>query len=494
MVGLAETGSFSGRHGIQARLDAEYAMSNSFLDKLQLGIRFSDNDAFSYDYTQNNTAPPKTLYTLLPLDYGTITPGFRNDDTDSLRVFLAPTRKSLVENIDYLRDLTGLSTPQFGDPTYRSNEKDYAGYIQARYAFDVGFPIDGMIGLRAVRTEDVIHGSDRETLPDPDGGDDPIVNTTPITRTNSYTDFLPNISARLHLARDFQIRLAVTKTRTRPNFGQLNPTLTINLPPAACIEDPALPGNGPDSPDCVRTADSGNSDLNPIKSTNYDASFEYYPSRSTSLTLGLFRRDVKGFISDFTVEVDDPEYGRLRITRPDNGGRGKIQGVEAAFTTLLDSSWLPSWLHNFGVQANYTYLDHSSELPEAYAASLPGQQPIAGVSSHIYNLVGFYETKGLSVRVAYNHRSKFVVNYQQLNDPGVNGLGPVLPLIEDGRGTLDLAATIHPTENLAFSFNVSNILGAAETNHRQFNEQGDVYPFQTSFLETVYRVGLRFSF
>ena len=493
MVGLAETGSKSGRHGIQARIDGEYQLSSPLIDKLQFGLRFSDHDAFRYNYDQNHIAPPGTFYTALPLEYQTLTPGFRNDDAESLRVFLVPTRKSLIDNLDYLRELTTLSTPEFGEPTYQANEKDYAGYIQARYAFDVGFPVDGLVGVRAVRTEDRISGYARETLPDPDGGDD-IVTETPISRSNGYTDFLPNVSARLRPARDFQIRLAFTKTRTRPGFGQLNPTLTIGLPPSICVVDPEFPDNGPDNPDCVRTASSGNADLDPIESTNYDVSFEYYPARSTALTVGLFHRDVSGFISNFTVEVDDPEYRRLRITRPDNGGKGKIQGIEASATTLLDASWLPKWLHDFGFQANYTYIDHSSELPEEYAQFLPGQQPIAGVSSHIYNIVGFYEIKGLSLRVAYNHRSKFVVNYQRINDPGIGGLGPVLPMMADGRGTLDLAATLHPTKNFAISFNASNILGAALKTHRQFNAEGDEYPFQTQFLESVYRVGLRFNF
>lgn len=492
MVGLAETGSRSGRKGMQARLDGEYQIYSPFLDTLQAGIRFSDHDAFAYNFNQNNIAQPGSLYSILPLQFEQAKAGFRNDKADSLKTFLVPTRASLVDQMDYLRGLARLPTPGFADPTYLSNEKDYAGYLQARYSFDMGFPVDGVVGVRAVRTEDRINGFARETMPGPGGGQTVVV--TPISRQNGYTDILPNVSARLRPLDDFQIRTAFTKTRTRPSFGNLNPTLTIGLPPTICIEDPALPDNGPDNPGCVRTASGGNADLDPITSSNYDLSFEYYPSRSTSVTLGLFRRDVKGFISTFTVEVDDVQFRRLRITRPDNGGKGMMQGIETGFTTLFDADRIPGWLHDFGMQANYTYIDHASELPAELAQFLPGQQKIAGVSNHTYNLVGFYETKMLSVRVAYNYRSNFIVNYQRLNDPGIGGLGPVLPLIEDGRGTLDLATTVTPTENVAFSFNVSNILGTAAKNHRQYNEQGDVYRFQTRFLETVYRAGMRFNF
>src|SRR3546814_9625448 len=61
----------------------------------------------------------------------------------------------------------------------------------------------------------------------------------------------------------------------------------------------------------------------------------------------------------------------------------RSRGIEAAFRTFLRFPQLPEWLQNFGVLANYTYIDHGTELPEALAETLPGQQRIAGVSNHI---------------------------------------------------------------------------------------------------------------
>ncbi|MGN6268468.1 MAG: TonB-dependent receptor [Sphingomonas sp.] len=488
LVGIAESGSISAGQETQARLDAEYDLGGAFLDKLQLGVRYSDRRAQAYNFTQNHVVPAGTLYTTLPLQYRNLTPGFRNDEAVSQRLFLVPTRASLSDNMDYLRDLATLSTPSYGDPVYDSDEKSYSAYAQLRYKFDIGVPIDGMIGVRAVHTDDVITGTNRDTQPDPDNPGSQVVVVTPVTKRNNYTDFLPNISSRIHLADRLQARLAFTMTRTRPNFGNLNPTLTIALPPTVCIPDPGNPDNGPDSPSCVRTASGGNGDLEPTRSKNYDFSLEYYPTRSSSATIGLFRRDVKGFISNFTVETDDPEYGRLRITRPDNGGDGHIQGVEAAASTFLSAPWLPDWLHKFGIQGNVTYLDHSSELPEALSTTLPGQQPIANVSKWLYNLIGFYETKGFSVRLAYNHRSKFVVEYDRLSDD------LVVPMMRNGFGQLSLSATATPTENVSFTFSATNLLGAFQQNWRAFDAQGDKYIFQTRFLESVYRVGVRFRF
>jgi iron complex outermembrane recepter protein len=69
-----------------------------------------------------------------------------------------------------------------------------------------------------------------------------------------------------------------------------------------------------------------------------------------------------------------------------------------------------------------------------------------------------------------------------------------LPVLEDGRGTLDLSTTLNPVENVTLSFKIANLLGQAATNQRAFNAQGQSYRWQTRFLETVYRLGLRFRF
>src|SRR3546814_4033261 len=71
----------------------------------------------------------------------------------------------IMGNLDFLRDLTGDRTevPPF-DRVFFGNEKGYAGYVQGRYAFDLGgMTVDGLVGLRAVRTETEINGFDRVT-------------------------------------------------------------------------------------------------------------------------------------------------------------------------------------------------------------------------------------------------------------------------------------------------------------------------------------------
>jgi iron complex outermembrane recepter protein len=489
---LQETGNRGHGRSVQARLDADYKLGALGITNLQAGIRYSTRDAENYTYSRTAPmAPLNQFYTVLPLDYQNVPRGFRGDDVNSVVTWLTPTRGSLEANMDALRTLTGRPTgrPEWGDPIYTGNEKTYTGYLQARYAFDRGVPIDGLIGVRATRTEDVINGFARSTTASG-------TTVSPITRKNTYDDFLPNVSARIRFMPELQMRLAFTKTRTRPGFGQLNPSLTIGPAPDICTPDPTVPDSGPDNPNCIRSASGGNPDLKPIESTNYDASLEYYFTRSGSITVGVFRKDLNGFINNFVTDIEDAEFGRLRANRPENGGKGRITGIEAGARTFFRAPWLPTWLSDFGALVNYTYLDHKSELAPGLAETLPGLQPIAGVSDHIFNVSGFYENRWVSARVSYNYRSDFVASYGQVVDPalGAGVVGPTLPVNEEGRGTLDLAATLSPTENVSLTFNATNLLGAAVQNSRQFNAAGQTYPWQTRFLESVYRLGVRFRF
>ena len=215
------------------------------------------------------------------------------------------------------------------------------------------------------------------------------------------------------------------------------------------------------------------------------------------MNIAAFRRDVDGFISRVTTETNDPVFGRLQTNIPVNGGSGRIQGIEAGFASFLDFPWLPEWARGFGLQANFTYIDAKSELPTQLIGAIPpgtsSSPRLPGVSEYSYNLVGLYERKEFSARLAYNYRSDFVLEYGRVFDPGVGGDGPVLPLMHKGRGVLDLSLTTTPVENITIAFDATNLLGDPVEIYREY-ELGSAFPRQTRFLERVYSLGVRFRF
>jgi iron complex outermembrane receptor protein len=164
---------------------------------------------------------------------------------------------------------------------------------------------------------------------------------TPVNYRNNYTDFLPNANMRIRFSPEWQLRLAATETRTRPLFTQLNPALRL---------DP--PGCTAAVPNCARTGNGGNPFLRPLDSRNYDASLEYYFSRTGFATVAAFRRDMRGFIAtnEFQFPDPDPETGLpLRITGPVNTERA---GSRASRPSSAPSSIMPACRTGYGGSAS----------------------------------------------------------------------------------------------------------------------------------------------
>ena len=488
--GLFERRRLAKGNDIQARLDAEYDLDLGFISRIQAGLRFSDREASRLDggrFTFIGFRGVRFSDPSIPVEFRQTDPGFSFDDVMRVRSLVSPDRKSLWGNIEDLRGFVGAPlTPPDYEPqnSFDANEKSYSAYGQVKYAFDAGFPIDGLVGLRVVKTETDIAGTQRVF--------GQTTTFVPVASSQEYTDYLPNVSVRMEFMPELQLRAAYTETRTRPRFDQLNPSANIDPPPScATNNDPS------DDANCFRTGNSGNPNLRRLMSENYDLSLEYYFARAGSATLALFRRDVNGFIADASVEFDDPTFGRLRFVAPDNGGDGRLQGVELGFTSFLDFDWVPVWARGFGLQANYTYIDNGAELPPRLIAGLPdtpglfpGKPRIEDVSKHSYNLVGLYENEKFSARLAYNYRSQFTDFYQRFFDPAA-GRDRIAPVIQEGRGVLDFATSITPIENVTFAFDATNLLGNPIKTFREYDGNGSFFSRQRRYLERTYALTLR---
>jgi iron complex outermembrane recepter protein len=476
----------------QGRIDFEYEPAGiDFIRNLQWGVRYVDRDATRTAGARYWNAGGRGVpITTVPLDYHLFNSAFHGDNHAPVPdTWLTPTFASVWDNLSDFRQFNVDLLNQFDiddpatDPgrSFDINEKSLAGYAQLNYRLDTGgdVSIDGQLGIRGVRTKDRVSG----TLFNP--GDPP----APITVKNEYTDWLPNGNLNIHFNPQLQLRLAASKTRTRPQFEQLNPALSLDPPP----------GCQPGQSNCVRTGRGGNPFLDPLKSTNFDASLEYYFSRTGFVSIAAFRRNMRGFIVNrtFTYPDPDPVSGLpLEITGPVNTSKGRIQGFEAQFSTFLDWDWVPTWAHGFGAQANVTYLNPKIDLTVAGADR---RVRIPDVSKWTYNLVAMYEAGGLTTRLSYNHRSSYPEG--PIADDAGSGNG----FTRQGRGNpvsrLDWSSSYAITDNFSVFVDWTNILkkpfksdivwsnytGAALTSR-------EIFPMVVRYEESIVSGGVRFRF
>ena len=193
---------------------------------------------------------------------------------------------------------------------YTARETTWAGYGQLNLGnLDT---ISGVIGLRVNRIRTRVSGPVPTGIPIIDDG-------------SEHTEWLPSASLRWRIDPQFQLRLAMSRTETRPDFGQLVPSIVLNAPPPG--------GVGTDS--SPRTGFGGNPFLRPFTSWNYDASLEYYFGRTSFASITLFHRTLNGFIQNSTYRFDDPTLGVVEITGPVNSGKGRINGAEFQAPDLL---------------------------------------------------------------------------------------------------------------------------------------------------------------
>jgi len=465
--------------GIQWRGDLQLETGSRIVPRLDFGLRYTNRT--SRGENGERYADLRALrIPLADVPFGAgdvISPGFRGLDAQPDRAWYAPTANGITDHIADLRDFAYAGLAQFGaanaadwasdEPMFNplqafsAREKSYTAYGQLHYEIDAGFPIDGVIGARIVNTDGRLTGTSSI-----DG--EPV----PLTLSQNYVDVLPSASLRARFTDNLQLRLSATKTRTRPAFYQLNPAVTIS------------PGD-PNNPGADRVGSGGNIDLQPLESTNYDASLEYYFSDAGSATLAIFRRDVDGFIANYTAPELVPGVGTVLVNRPRNGGRGRIEGVEAGLTTFFD--FLPGALSGFGVQANATYIKGSQALPAELGADAPDVD-IPGVSKWSYNLVALYEKGPISARLAYNYRSRFVNFF--FNPADVDAIAG-----EYTRGVerLDFSLAVTPVEAVTLTFEVANITNQPFRNVRNYTDT-QAYPRDVRYDGRVWAIGARFRF
>jgi len=334
------------------------------------------------------------------------------------------------------RDWT-TAQPGGNDPGsgYSQVERTFAAYGMLNYAFDMGFPVDGTLGLRYANTWGRSSSTQISFVRNADGS----LNFTPVYSTASsggnYTDLLPSATAILHLSPKVQLRLSYTRNVQRPAFSDLRDFKELR--------DAIASPTGP--------VYAGNPDLKPVQENNFDASLEYYFGKGGLLSLGGFLKNQTGFIY-YTMQTEFvPEVNRNALVgKPRNAGPGKIFGIEAQANTFFD--FLPGFAKHFGINANFTYIPVSrlQLYKDDNTPDVPGIFDAPFTSKYSGNVALYYDTPVFSARVAYNYRSKYKTNVDYVN-PGYS-----VYMKETSR--LDAAVNYTPFKFITLSVEATNLL------------------------------------
>jgi iron complex outermembrane receptor protein len=368
-----------------AKVDADFAIDSGAWTDLKFGVRVSEHKRDSLGAVAQgpfalamDPANYPTTFQSYPSDFNTFGGSFPTNIW-----FWSPSQLAEYNGEGFVnRDLVERAYYQ---NLFEVEEKNAAAYVQADFR---GSNWSGNIGVRVVRTEEDIVTYTQTSATDPDAIPGSLFGPFKgINVDNTYDDVLPSANLKWDVTEDLVARFAAAMTMTRPDYSALAGFTDLS-PPAN------VGGTG--------TGTGGNPDLEPIRSTNFDAGLEWYFAKNSLLGVGLFYMDLENYVSFgsetktyFTFSEAFPDGADVPyvLTVPVNA-EGRVQGVELSYQQAIGE--------NFGVAANYTYADGKQT-----SLVTTGDDRLVGTSENTYNLSGYFENDRFNARVTYTYRSEF---------------------------------------------------------------------------------------
>lgn len=484
------------------RADAEYTFDDSdWFDRIRFGVRHEDFDSltretgFRWGSISQNWAGGPAVFSAdgIPQIYGrqsfpdwfhggnNLPSPFLFQDTAIFRSYddFANTVTGIINTsgvtpgcCDWTRwdgDYSGKDPAADGLGINPQNQKTWAAYGVLNFDRE---RLDGNIGVRVVQTE----ASGQGLLKFDPGNLTPMVPAedlafangaaTVTTDKNTYTDVLPSLNVRYEVRDDFFLRFAAGRALARPNFPLLLPSITITPQAGRVVNGDCteIVGGDTEPGDCVFRYDgfSGNADLEPMRSWQFDLSAEWYMNPTNSLTGAVFYKRLSGFM-ETTLDVVVPYTNNgvtreVTVLRPENQGKGKVQGVEIAYNGFFD--FLPGFWGNFGSRAAFTYVDSNGTRNVAHNPFDDNQRtnsrfddyPLEGLSKTSYNAELYYSTERFEARAAYNWRERYLLTMAAAN---LN-----VPAFADDYGQLDASVQWYATDSITVGLQAVNLTEA----------------------------------
>jgi TonB-dependent receptor len=333
------------------------------------------------------------------------------------------------------------------------------------------------VGLRYVNTIQTISG--RVSLPDPrnttaggatipDGSRYPNIVNIVATR-NQYSNWLPAATLAYDIGEHAVVRLAGSRTMTRPDPAAQLPGVSFGAPSAD-------------------QATIGNPALKPYLSTNLDLGFEYYTGHEGVISFNAFRKAITGFtttnittvpfsyLAQYGITYDTlnptqqiaitsrggPAAAQVQLTSQINvPDKLTINGLEFQWVQPLDFLTRHIGVTGFGFNANATVVDQTTK----------GSAVAFGVAPFTYNITAYYEKHGVMLRVSTTSRRG-----SQASGTAQNGI-PAAALFNSDYTTYDFSSAFDLDKILGvphlpqLTVNVSNFTDATLRSYFQFSNE-----------------------
>ena len=272
--------------------------------------------------------------------------------------------------------------------------------------------------------------------------------------SNSYSHFLPAAVLRFDASDQLVMRAAWTNTIGRADYDQL----------AGFRESVYQPTSTPAV--FEGSVAEGNPLLKPYESSNTDLTLEYYTRSGGLMSIGAFRKRIDNPIYDYEVTIRDTvfegrQYAELDWQQDRNADAGTLQGLELGWTQPL--VFLPRPFNGLGISANAAFIKSEVTVPGREGEELP----FFGQAGRVYNVVPYYQSGPIEVRLAWTYRGSFLDEV---------GSEPFEDRYIDWRQTFDVSARYAmPGGRYEFLFQGRNLTNEPEVGYQGVNTRYDVH-------------------
>lgn len=323
------------------------------------------------------------------------------------------------------------------------------GYGQANLAFSIGgIAFSGYAGVRYEHTGQRINAQTKQV--GPNGS----IVYVPQQFRQDYGNWLPSAYLSADITDTLVLRGAYYKAFVRPQPRNLTPSTTVSTNSTGYA------------------IQYGGYDLKPYSATSQDLSLEWYNRPGGMFAIAGYRKVIRNLISPETrlsrlCPADASQFGLGQLTTIGTtcyssllvNGQPAIVTASGSFnqpnpitvtglevTAQQNFDFLPGILRNLGGQVNYSYTNISGTNADGTKAVLPG------VSKNNVNLIGYYESPFIGLRVIYTWRDQYSLVGGNSFTGGASFVSP--------RGQFDSSLSLKFSERYSLSLDAFNLLDA----------------------------------